>query len=138
GAARDEPLYVREGLDRRSVDPDETVARLETGGRRGAVRPHLGNGRLGNEAAVGSEHHRQHGNRQDEIEGGTGEDGQRALPDRLKVERDLALGRGEMLEFLVVGLADDAHVADELHVAAERYGRELPARAAPVVEADEL
>ena len=40
--------------------------------------------------------------------------------------------------FGIVRLADGIHVADELDVAAERDRAQLPARAAPVVEADQF
>ena len=45
---------------------------------------------------------------------------------------------GQRLDFVCVRRARRVHVADELDVAAERNGAELPARAATIVEAEEL
>ena len=61
-----------------------------------------------------------------------------AFPHRLRVEGDLLLVVGQRFDLAGVRRARRVHVADEFHVAAERNGGNLPARAVAVVEADEF
>ena len=63
----------------------------------------------------------------------------RALGERLALEASLALLLGQLLERPAAAAgARDVLVVDELHVAAERDPRDLPPRAVPVGEADDL
>ncbi len=136
--ARDQPLHVGKGLDPRAFDRDEAVAGHEAGFRRGAARLNLGHRRLGNIAAVDAEHDGEDGDRQQEIEGRAGEDGERALPHRLDLESHALLGLAHRLDFRAVGFGGHAHVTDELDVAAERNCREFPACSVTIIEAEKL
>ena len=121
-----------------SIDEHE-VAGLEAGGRRGAVRLHGIDARGAWSACRqimkmrGKDH-----DRQDEIGDRPGRHDRGARADRLVEEADLALRLGHAGDGRLVGHARGVVVAEELHVAAERDGGELPAGAVAVVEADEF
>ena len=67
---------------------------------------------------------------------GPGEDDQEALPHRPHLEGSVAEVGGNGVE--LGGLARRRHVADELHIAAERQPADLPPRALPVGPAGKL
>ena len=74
--------------------------------------------------------------REQEIGHRAGQDDEEALPHRPQLEGPVAQFRRDMVE--VAGIARRAHVADELHIAAERQPGDLPARALAVGPAEQL
>src|SRR5947209_2629432 len=74
--------------------------------------------------------------REHEVRHWSGEDNQKALPDRAQLERPLT----QMLRdgFKVDRLARRGHVADEFHVPAERQPRHFPARTLAIRPADDF
>src|SRR5690606_11509865 len=75
---------------------------------------------------------------EDEIGDRASGDDRRALPDILGEERVLAVLVRHAGDRVAARRAGGVLVAEELHIAAERNGRDLPARAVPVVEADQF
>ena len=128
----DDALNVAEIRDRLAADRDDQIALLETGRRGGTVVHDHGDARDQNFAPLEIE---QGGEDQD----GEDEIGQRArhhhscaLPNVLGEKRNLALGLRHAGGGGLVRFARGVGVAVETHIAAERKGRQPPARAVAV------
>src|SRR6185437_211215 len=125
---------VVEGRSAVPGDVEDPIARLEPPGRR-AIADHRSD-RIGLRGADEREESCENGDREDEIGQGTGQHNQKSLPYRAKLECFVAKLRWDLLE--IRGIARGAHVADELHVAAERQPGDLPAGPLLVCPTSEL
>src|SRR5690242_16200183 len=138
GADADDALHVAEAVDLAAVDRQHEVAGLKAGRRRRAVGLYGidpgGGGLLADRHEDGGEDD----DGEDEIGERSGHHHGRARGDFLAGKGQLALDLRHAGDRLRVRRARLVVVAEELHIAAERDGRELPAGAVTVVEAGEL
>ena len=88
--------------------------------------------------AVEGEHGREDHDRQDEVRDRPGRDDRGALADRLEEEALAPLRLAHVADRFLIRHARGVLVAEELDVAAERDGRDLPARAVAIVEAEQF
>ena len=106
----------------------EQVARQDARLGGGAVFLDLGDDRIGDRLAVDRKKHGEDRDREDEIGDRAGGDGGSALPQLGAEKGAIAVFGGILLEATVVRNARRILVAEELDVAAERNGANLPAR----------
>jgi hypothetical protein len=138
GIGADDPLHVGEALDLATVDGEHDVAGLEprSGCRR--IRLHCVDPGRGGLAAVKREDEGENHDRQDEIGDRAGDHDGGSTADRLVVEALAALLRVHAFDGGLIGDARRVLVAEKLHIAAQRNGRDLPAGAVTVGEAGEF
>ena len=133
----DERADLLEGMDRPAVDRQDPVTGLEAGLGGGAVGDDLAQFGRGELLAVRSEKRGEHDDGENEVGDRPGSGDQGTPPHGFVVEGDGRFGRGHR-PLGAVGQAHDIAVAEHLHIAAERQSAELPARAAPVGQAEQL
>ena len=125
-------------FDRVAVDAHDAVAGLDPGPLGGAARHHRLGDRQDVRPADQREDRREYDDGEDEVRRRAGGHDRHALPERREMEEPLPLGERRRGQRLRIGDARGVLVALEAHIAAERDGGELPARAAAVGEAGKL
>ncbi len=133
----DDPLDILEPVDGHAVDLDDHVPRLESGLLGGAVRLYGPDIRRREGLADDTEQPGENDYGEKEVGERSGTDDGRAVSQRLVLERHAALFFGQFAPG-PVRLVIDLPLAEHLDVAAKRNGAELPARARPVVPAEEF
>src|ERR1700739_3393227 len=135
---RDGGLHVVEGVYLAAVERLHDVADLEPGGGGRAIGLDLVDPGRGRGLAEKGEQAGENHDPQEEIGDRAGGDDGRAWTHLLVVEAPLAL----LVRHIGEGIGRRGRgfgvVAEKLHIAAERYGRDLPAGAMAVVETNQL
>ena len=138
GSNADDPLHIGETADRFAIDRRYDVSHLKAGFRRGTVRLHLIDARRRARLAEEREQAGEDHDCQKEIGNRTGGHDRRTRSDLLAVETAGALFFGHAGEHFGRWRRGLAVVAEELDIAAERDGRNLPPCAMAVVETGEF
>ena len=134
----DDALHVGETIDFLAVNGRHQVTRLEAGGFGSTRRLHGVDASTGGLLAVKHKNAGENRDCQNEIRDWTCCDHGGARTDPLVHETHRFLGFGHLRHGLPVGHARGILVAEEFHVAAEGYCRDLPACAVAVEEAKDL